>query len=1015
MPQYSEFLYAIRQKNYALFKYLINQLKDINTTCDGLPILLLVVFYSRDLQLINLLLDKNINVNDSPISGKHKGVTPLYYAVQEGYFEIVEKLLENGANQNTVYQHGRNLLWLAVCFNHIDLVKLLIKKEVDINIADTDGMTPLMIAIENGNHAIAKILIDNDADLNIVDVDGRTPLILAIESRNHDIAKMLIAKKADLNIATKDKRTPLMLAIIYKNHKIVKMLINKKPNLNLADSYGKNVLFFAVEADDIYSVRLLVKNKIHLNATDGYGRTALWIASYYKYFNIVKLLIDNDADPHIKDVHGANALNVSAQTGCVDIVKMLLSKGVQPDKADFYGRTPLKCAAKKGHFDIVKIFIEKRVNLNVLDDDGTTPLNVAAEHGHTRVVELLISEGADPNIADFKGETPLWRAAKNGHANIVDILIKNGAIIDASPVAGYYLGVTPLLISINNDHMQAAINLMHNNPEINSIIIDGPYHGETVFSYLIIKLITSDLILNNISEIKGNTLNAVKILIENKLNVVIDNEHILRILQKHIPRLLLEKNNSKCEYTEPNTKDIDLSEIEKIYGKTVVRELQVNNQDAFYSQVDTLMQKYFALSNELKLEPEQSENFETFAKYFRDRTERFPDQMPIFFETMKKQLEEIYLYIYKMSKDNKKEILKDMSRQLVVCGPGIFNSINSYHSEVMQGDLTVEIAKYRSFLVHALFLNVNRQLENESGDDIHLLAFITAMAQKYNYKPLGGAKQLEHGDIFTAYIENNLTIKDINIEQELKDIFDKRYDVSQVVNFIKEQFIIELSENVKFTDGKINMDSSFGEFSRKQMDMISKRYGIDEKQLFIIDDNDYGQFDIESIQNSIFKSLFKFKVAKPQQVVLDGKLLNYISCTDNLYCWDLAGTKVDMSKDIAVKLLKAIANDSIVNKSHVLMHIITFLFNNDMIFDRQNIEYITKLLILNKSSDIAQQKIGYARIAKLISNACADINFEGAMLSMFHEKIRPITELAGDADKKIKSNNDQIRLKSYSI
>ena len=71
-----------------------------------------------------------------------QGLTPLHHAVDEGMLEMVEKLIEMGANPN---------------------------------IQDTEGMTPLHYAVELDNSEVLKALLHAPGvDSNIIDADGNS-------------------------------------------------------------------------------------------------------------------------------------------------------------------------------------------------------------------------------------------------------------------------------------------------------------------------------------------------------------------------------------------------------------------------------------------------------------------------------------------------------------------------------------------------------------------------------------------------------------------------------------------------------------------------------------------------------------------------------------------------------------------------------------------------------------------------------------------------------------------------
>lgn len=67
-------------------------------------------------------------------------------------------------------QHGQTALMLAVSHGRLDMVQLLLQSGADMNIQDEDGSTALMCAAEHHHVDIVKLLLAQpDCDLSIRD------------------------------------------------------------------------------------------------------------------------------------------------------------------------------------------------------------------------------------------------------------------------------------------------------------------------------------------------------------------------------------------------------------------------------------------------------------------------------------------------------------------------------------------------------------------------------------------------------------------------------------------------------------------------------------------------------------------------------------------------------------------------------------------------------------------------------------------------------------------------------
>ncbi|HQU09705.1 MAG TPA: ankyrin repeat domain-containing protein, partial [Opitutales bacterium] len=122
--------------------------------------------------LIQQLMDtnKSIDINELleyDYTGRQ--MTALHLAIINGYDNIVETLLHNGASPNIKNSEGETPLHMAIRLDKMDVVEKLMQAEnIDLKIQNNEGNTPLHIAIITGKEALARSLARADTEASLI-------------------------------------------------------------------------------------------------------------------------------------------------------------------------------------------------------------------------------------------------------------------------------------------------------------------------------------------------------------------------------------------------------------------------------------------------------------------------------------------------------------------------------------------------------------------------------------------------------------------------------------------------------------------------------------------------------------------------------------------------------------------------------------------------------------------------------------------------------------------------------
>ncbi|XP_041435639.1 ankyrin repeat domain-containing protein 17 isoform X3 [Xenopus laevis] len=321
-------------------------------------------------------------------------------------------------------------LTLACAGGHEELVQTLLERGANIEHRDKKGFTPLILAATAGHVGVVEILLDNGADIEAQSERTKdTPLSLACSGGRQEVVELLLARAANKEHRNVSDYTPLSLAASGGYVNIIKILLNAGAEINsrTGSKLGISPLMLAAMNGHTAAVKLLLDMGSDINAQIETNRnTALTLACFQGRTEVVSLLIDRKANVEHRAKTGLTPLMEAASGGYAEVGRVLLDKGADvnappvPSSRD----TALTIAADKGHYKFCELLISRGAHIDVRNKKGNTPLWLAANGGHLDVVQLLVQAGADVDAADNRKITPLMAAFRKGHVKVVRYLVK---------------------------------------------------------------------------------------------------------------------------------------------------------------------------------------------------------------------------------------------------------------------------------------------------------------------------------------------------------------------------------------------------------------------------------------------------------------------------------------------------------------------------------------------------------------------------------------------------------------
>ncbi|KAM7386074.1 hypothetical protein PAMA_008950 [Pampus argenteus] len=145
----------------------------------------------------------------------------LVHAAQQGHLEVLRFLLkradwsctsccgQRGASRSQAVQQA---LIAAASMGHAEVVELLLNHGADVNVVDQQGRTALMTAASEGHMTTTQLLLDHGASLDQTDREGLTALSWACLKGQLPLVRELVDRGAATTHADRSGRTPLDLA-----------------------------------------------------------------------------------------------------------------------------------------------------------------------------------------------------------------------------------------------------------------------------------------------------------------------------------------------------------------------------------------------------------------------------------------------------------------------------------------------------------------------------------------------------------------------------------------------------------------------------------------------------------------------------------------------------------------------------------------------------------------------------------------------------------------------------------
>ncbi|HNM05076.1 MAG TPA: ankyrin repeat domain-containing protein [Leptospiraceae bacterium] len=335
-----------------------------------------------------------------------ESISDLFNAVREGGLEKVKNVAGRGADLNSVDSAGWTPVLYAASGNHRDILEFLIQNGADPEYqSEGKKITALMISSEKGYLDTAEVLVSVSSKY-LTDSEGKNALHFAAAGGHTDILSLILQGPYSSYDRGRNQKTELAVSLLWLQA------------MKERDSAGAVPLIYAACAGHIDAVRILSSETDLNDFEDNAGKTPLICAAENGHMETVRILMENGADPRARNADGIDAFGAAFGKGRRDILHFMEKNekifSLKKMNSDLYS------ALDRSDWKEAEELIRLGADLNFPDASGRTLLMRFLSEQKADRADFLIRKGASCSyISDFS-ESPFSVALVSGEEELAE-------------------------------------------------------------------------------------------------------------------------------------------------------------------------------------------------------------------------------------------------------------------------------------------------------------------------------------------------------------------------------------------------------------------------------------------------------------------------------------------------------------------------------------------------------------------------------------------------------------------
>lgn len=256
--------------------------------------------------IVKLLLEKGVKVINEPIrelDGVKSKLTALHIAASRGHQEVIQLLLEAGANPLLKNSEDKTPRAMVCNMQNGDIIIKMLETGEQLY-ADARGKA-------SGRYSLLQP--NNEASEDYRN-DEQTSSDSVIENSINKVGDTLEREEV-LKLQEEEQQD--------ESETLVQSILEDGGEINTRDQNGRISLYHTAVSNDLEVVKHLVENGANVNAQDKDGLSILHYAATYDNTEIVEYLIKKGADVEVQDGQKRYPLDIANMNNCTKIAEFL--------------------------------------------------------------------------------------------------------------------------------------------------------------------------------------------------------------------------------------------------------------------------------------------------------------------------------------------------------------------------------------------------------------------------------------------------------------------------------------------------------------------------------------------------------------------------------------------------------------------------------------------------------------------------------------------------------------------